>query len=140
MILGRTLKKYIVKLGFSDKMFGDVSATTAKTRQHNFGGEISHRCLAEFNGAFKKYGNDVEMLIEKLEPVPNAIVNCYRGNCTACDEVSFACNARGLWQKHFLKEKFTITPTADNVLLLIWAMKRRLGPDAIRKTRYNTKE
>lgn len=59
---------------------------------HNrFALDIDDRCQAEFEAAFAEHRNDLERLKNKVSYIPNAILQCYQGDCSLCQKHSYLC-------------------------------------------------
>ena len=76
--------------------------------------------------------------------VVEAVIDCYRGDCSNCDEHSFVCKEGVRWSRPFLDVTIThktrrciINATRIDLAQLRKALNIRLGPAAIDKTSNN---
>ena len=142
----RAQKRHCERKDFSSVMFPGRLAEARRRKKNRFAEDVRQRCSAEITRATglilkeqkqKKTRAITDQLIKKLQNTPEAIVMCYKGDCSLCHEYSYACNrSEGKpWGKHSvptdLKDKIEMTEKDEAMLRDIILF--RLGPDALHK-------
>ena len=129
-------RKAINKAKFSDTMFQGKTKRLRTKKQLWFAEDLRRRCTAEFKNANRHIIELREPLERKkklkalLKKVPDAIINCFSGDCSSCHKYSLVCKAGEPWHdKRILKSKLTMT-RSDKIKCRSLILKR-LGPAAI---------
>ena len=140
--------KAIKAAKFSDQMFPTATKVQRQRDQQWFAEDIRQRCSAELTAAVNKCQDIQDKAIRKakisalLFKTPDAIIDCYQGNCHLCGESSLVCSGENqyAWPKHFQssmsRNKMRMTD-ADKDLLKDLILKR-LGGIAIGQTYLNS--
>jgi hypothetical protein len=142
---GQSLCRALENKKFSDDAFpGSTQAERARI-QKNFAKNLTSRMNAEYKIAYDMYGNDLDLLKNKLSFVVDAVTACFNNNCGAlCQSHSFVCSGTddaGSWNHDYMDKnnKDSTTCFVQEDLAEIRALvNRRLGKDGVDKTRFNT--
>ena len=139
--LKRILERSIRGSKFSEKMFHGRNKTERQQVHNRFTYDISFRVTAEFETAHKQLQNDIPEIIRRMPGVIDAIIDCYRGDCSNCDEHSFVCRPGDRWSRPFLdinpaskSKRCTINATGTDLESIRRSLAIRLGETAINKT------
>ena len=143
--LSNCQRRHIERQIFSNVMFPGRWVIVRKRKQSRFAEDVRQRCSVEISLASKmimkeqsKKTRDIsEQLIKKLEHTAEAILLCYKGDCSLCEEYSFACNVKDgkPWAKYFVPAdlKDGMNMTADDENKLRACLLFRLGPEGLNK-------
>ncbi len=124
---------------------GILKGNTVKIRtqmQNKLAIDLSERCHAEICKAFTKYGNDLNMVRNKLTFAADAIVYCYQDFHLKCAKHSFLC--RGLRKDNWIDDnailgkKFGIKRTEKSSEILRQCVNYRMCPAMLEKTKLNS--
>ena len=137
--MSKNQRTLIKNATFSAEMIPHRRKDIREKLQNRFALEVSQRCAAEFNVCFKKFGNDVDTMVELLSKTTSAIMECYKGNCALCVDDSFVCrgNKWNSWEKSCLPSGFHIKPNANDECILKKCIEYRIGEKGIKMTRRN---
>lgn len=146
--LTRNLEKEVTKQNFSNHMFFGGTGIKKDQARNRFALDLGDRCQAEFERAFAENRNDLLALKNKVSYVPDAILNCYQGDCTLCKKHSFVCHGgKFSWPRPYLNTceaykglKCFISPTEDDLNSLRKIINMRLGVKAMKQTYLNTNQ
>ena len=143
----RSQKKAIKAAKFSDTMFPGTKVNRQRN-QRWFAEDVRQRCCAEMTAAINRstHMKDGSLKIAKtnafLLQTPQAIVDCYQGNCHSCRDSSLVCSGESsyAWPKHFQssRSKNQLNMTDSDKVLLKRLICKRLGPEAVKQTYLNT--
>ena len=134
-------KKAIRKVKFSARMFPGPTKADKEKQHRQFAIDIKSRCHREYNKAHKKLAGDMKKLVNKLSYTADAIVDCVDRKCgDKCRKHSFICSGgkKNYWKTSYLPPSTKICMTSEDRDKLREVVMKRLGLDAIRKTRLNT--
>ena len=138
--MANIFKNHIINSELSSTMFPGAKSI-AKRRQNWFAEDLRQRCEAELTSAINKAkllkDHSLETIQNMLKKTPDAIISCYAGDCSLCDEHSFCCNEKKKWPKMFCrkfpsKNQFKMTEEDRNVLRRL--IDFRLGDRALSVT------
>ena len=140
--LGKALRNAVITADFSNNMFpGRLKAQRTKSQQW-LANDVKQRCAAEMTHGAKSvshisdHDSRTYQLCTLLSDTPQAIVDCYAGNCQLCTSHSFACKGNGSysWRKHFMstesRNKLNMTDS-DKQKLKDIILDKRLCPKKI---------
>lgn len=133
-------KRNTNKFNFSQAMF-QVQTKSAKEHQLRlFSDDLSSRCTAEFNGAFKFYSGNVNKMKEALNNTVSTIIRCVQGDHSSCQRHSFVCGGTtGLvWRPSFRSPNSIVNCSPQDEAFLKQCIEFRLSESGIEKTRFNT--
>ena len=111
--------------------------TRAKTR---FADDVTVRCAAEHAAAYKIHKDDKEKLKGELGKSMEAIMKCYQGDHTECEQKSFVCGGtdNNKWKQPFMKKGTKVNCTGKDEHSFRECLRYRLGSDALDSTRFHT--
>ena len=139
--LGENHRKYMKKSSvLTDIMPGRTKAMRQKAR-NNFAIDLSKRCTAEYNAAFKKHSGNVAQIIRGTAFAGGAIVNCYKGDHSRCQKLSYVCKGgqeNWVQKSPFLADDFKVKLASSTNPLLRTLINYRLGRQTILKTKLNS--
>ena len=124
----------------TDIMPGRTKAMRQKAR-NNFAIDLSKRCTAEYNAAFKKHSGNVAQIIRGTAFAGGAIVNCYKGDHSRCQKLSYVCKGgqeNWVQKSPFLADDFKVKLASSTNPLLRTLINYRLGRQTILKTKLNS--
>ena len=144
--LTRNQEKLGHRIPWSPRMFPGSTKAKKKKLQGRFVHDLSDRVNAEFNQAHKDLDGSVEKLNEKLPKIKEAIIDCYRGDHSSCDEHSYVCTEDKRWQRPYintnkrLKEKaeFFREASTQDLEYLREMIDMRFGENAVELTSNNS--
>ena len=133
-------RKHIISAAFSKTMFPGTKAIHTR-RQKWFAEDLRQRCEAEITSAINKSKELDDLSFETVQTLlkntPEAIVQCYQGNCNLCDAHSLICSETKRWPKMFcrrLPTKTKLVMNPEDVHTLDKLIDFRLGEKALRST------
>ena len=142
---------HLKKITFSDTMFGhEKTKQWRQNAKHWFCLDVGKRCSAELTAAVNvvtaKTKDDLEIkkeLNSMLIDTTTAIINCYKNDCTHCQQHSLVCSGEDdgfRWQAANMTEasRRNLNMTEQDEEKLRLGILVRLGQDAIEKTFLNT--
>lgn len=141
--LAKAQKRKIQQCEFSARFFPGCVTKVSKTKiQRRLALDLQARCSAEFTSCQKFCNGNVDIMINKLSHVTDAVLKCYSGNCgISCRRYSFVCKGgkKRFWPKPYMPKTFSfLRLTREDEVLLRECVGFRLGPQAIRKTCFGT--
>lgn len=144
--LSRVFTKKVKEANFSDQMFPGRLKVEKTASQKLFALDIAKRTQAEFNCIFSQHGNSVLQMINKASFMPDAIIDCYRGQCSkTCWKSSLVCKKDKPWTRTYLKTtlegqqaKAFINPNEDDIAKLRELLQLRFGRKAVLATQKNS--
>ena len=137
--LNRSLCAAISRANFSRHMFpGDTKTVRSKT-QDRFADDVSHRVEAEAKQILIKCkGIDVTKINRLAARAIDAIPDCYMGDHKKCLTHSQVCRGKYKYPylSRYVQRRLIITQSDAKILEVI--MKKRIGSEAMMKTRFQT--
>lgn len=122
-----------------------LKGNTVKLRtqiQNKLAIDLSERCHGEICKAFDKYGNDIDLIRNKLTFAADAIVDCYQDWHLKCAKHSLLCkglrNNNWLGKRALLGKKFGIKHTKKSSEILRECVNYRMCPAMMEKTKLNS--
>lgn len=122
-----------------------LKGKTVKVRtqmQNKLAIDLAERCHSEICQAFKKYGNDINKVRNKLTYAADAIVDCYQDWHLKCAKYSFVCKGlrKNNWisRSSVLDTKFGIKQTQKSSEVLRECVNYRMCPAMMEKTKLNS--
>jgi hypothetical protein len=90
----KSISRNIRKANLSNLCTG--STDTVKQRTHNksvLASFLERRCSMEFRAAHRRYGHDIDKLVESCRPLKIGIIGCIQGYGDICRQASLVCKA-----------------------------------------------
>lgn len=142
--LSRTLQAKCNKVKFSPSMFSGKHAERTYY-QTLFSQDLARRVTAEFSEAFSYHGPAVPILKNRMANLYEALILCYMGDCSKCDQHSFVCSSEDPWRRPYISTlsklksvRAFIHPSSEDKTKLREVLDIRLSDAAVDKTFMNT--
>lgn len=133
--IGRLFKKKLRDTSFSTTMFPGNTKAEKTEAQKLFALDMANRAQAEFNQIYQSHGRSVPDMINRASYIPDAIIECYSGNHIQCGMHSYVCGNHHLWDRTFIKNKFSqqrfIAPNTEDKIKLHDVLKMRFSRRAV---------
>lgn len=143
--LTRAMEREVKRTTFSRNMFGETTTRQGDRErlQARFALDIGDRCNAEYTACYRRHRDDPEKCKNRLSYIPDAVIECYKGNCELCKKYSFVCNGNSKrWRRNYMaracKSNKAINPGVSDIEKLRKCMAIRLGKKALSMTFLNT--
>ena len=134
-------RKFIKKSSVLMSLMPGRTKADKERLRNRFAVDLSKRCQAEFNSAFKKHKGDPAKVIRSTAFAVNAIVRCYQGDHSICTEKSSVCTSKkGNWieRSSFLPGGFKIKSTSMTGSVIRMCVNYRLSKTTVLKTKLNS--
>lgn len=135
-------RKFIGSKNFVLEMMPGETVKKREKLRRSFATDLSMRCQAEFNTAFKTCNGNLGQLNASMPHIIDSVVDCNLGNHTKCKLYSGVCSGtdNDNWLKHstYLSSKFAIDPIDLHRKNIRKCINYRLGPEALAKTQLNS--
>ena len=98
---------------------------------------MAHHAESEARAALSKFKNEEEIVAAAGKAIP-ALVKCYEGNHELCVKHSLVCNGKTTQHEYIPKfAQGSFKFSAEDVGTLSKILKKRMGREALLKTRHN---
>ncbi|KAI8483879.1 lens induction in camera-type eye [Branchiostoma belcheri] len=137
--LSRGIAKKVSNTAFSKNMFPGKTANLRNSVKSRFGDDLAQRLNAEHHAAMERMGMRDKLGMERaMRKAMEAIPSCYAGDHSECHQKSQVCRHPSVWKFEKMSEKTRglLRPDRSDCKVLGDIMKKRLGPDALEKTRH----